>query len=137
MKPFATVTLFSFLAIGVGCQSSSVQPQNSAINPTVPTPESAPAAAAPKSSIAIGYNWRGDWNYTNFQIVEIDQGTLAADTLDSCHASFVAGSEISNRRRDECDRIAAKGLKIQMRRDAEEKRKDDAYDKAHHLQPAR
>jgi len=137
MKAFAAVTLFCFLAIEVGCQSSSVQPQNSAPNPTAPTPEPAPAATTTKSGVAIGYNWRGDWNYTDFQIVEIDQGTLAADTLQSCNATLVAGSELSNRRRDACDRIAARGMSIQIRREAEEKRKDEAYDKAHHLQPAR
>jgi len=111
----------------VGCQSSSVSPMNIAPSPTAPSP----TVTTPKPAIAIGYDWRGDWTSTDFSIVEMDQGLLPADTLQVCHATLVAGQELSNRKTDECDRIAAKGLVHQMHRDAEEKLKDNAYDKAH------
>jgi hypothetical protein len=63
----------------------------------------------------------------------MDQGELAADHLAVCASqlalSMDGGPKLSNRLADECDRIAAKGKQIQAKQDAEEKRKDDAYDK--------
>ena len=62
-------------------------------------------------------------------IVELEQGELAADHLRVCSNHGVLGP-LSNRLRDECDKIAARGKRIQAQRDAEEKRKDEAYDRA-------
>jgi hypothetical protein len=79
---------------------------------------------------AIGYDWWHERTDVDFQIVEMEQGRVAASHLRVCSYHGVNGP-LSNRLRDECDRIAARGKQLQAQRDAAEKRKDDAYDKAH------
>jgi len=79
---------------------------------------------------AVGYNWWNERSYLDDRIVEMELGEVAASKLKVCSYHGVNGP-LSNRHRDECDKIAARGKQIQARRAAEEKRKDDAYDKAH------
>ena|ERR1039458_3097591 len=67
------------------------------------------------------------WTDMDTQLVEMEQGRAAALTLELCHTDF--SKPLSNRRRAECDKIVANGRRLQARRAAEEKRKDDAYDK--------
>lgn len=131
MKGFASLALIVYGIAMVGCQSPSVPNADSTPKTEVTTPNSAPPP--PKPVTAIGYDWRDEnWGSQDFSIVELTQGSAEASTLKVCHLTFWATTEkLSNRKSDECDRIAAKGLAIQRRRDAEEKRKDDAYDKAH------
>jgi hypothetical protein len=79
---------------------------------------------------AIGYDWWHERTYVDDRIVEMELGEVAASKLKVCSYHGVNGP-LSNRLRDECDRIAARGKQLQAQRAAEEKRKDDAYDKAH------
>ena len=113
--------LFTF----VGCNSTVP-----ATDPPITTSATV-VETAPKPEIAIGYDWRGNWSYDDQRIVEMEQGALAGDDLAVCHSSLVADGKISNRLADQCDRIASRGLAIQKRRQADERRKDEAYDKAH------
>lgn len=134
MKVFTSFMLIIFLVSGIGCESSSANHPDAAPSVTSAPAQPASFAAAPKSpAMPAWYNWRGNWNDQDQYIVEMQQGELAADDLAVCHSTLVADGKISNRLRDKCDRIAAKGMAIEQRQAAEEKRKDEAYDKAHHL----
>lgn len=68
------------------------------------------------------------WTDLDTELVEAEQGRLAALTLELCHTD---PRPLSNRRRAECDNIVAEGRRIEARRATEEKRKDVAYDKTH------
>ncbi len=90
----------------------------------------------PPITPAIGYDWRHE-NWENYErggdarrIVELDQGEEAGAEMFIC-ACAGDTPQLSNRHRDACDRIAAKGKRIRAQQEAAEKRKDDAYDKAH------
>ena len=66
---------------------------------------------------------------TSFSIVEMEQGRLAAGDMAVCSI----GGGTRDGWQAECNQIIDTGSRIQMWRAAEEKRKDDARDKAHHL----
>ncbi len=84
------------------------------------------------------------------KIVKLSQGEAAANTMDQCMgrggykminngpgawAGDASHANLSNRRKAECDAIVKTQNRIESKRDAqekaEEKRKDDAYDKVH------
>jgi|CZKY01.1.fsa_nt_gi hypothetical protein len=100
------------------------------VSPQQPVTPSARAPHQKDPNPAPGYDWWNARSYTDYSIVEMDQGRQAASALEVCSYHDVNGP-LSNRRRDECDEIAAIGKRIQEQRAAEEKRKDDAYDRAH------
>jgi hypothetical protein len=118
------LSIFTFFMFA-GCNSTVP----AADPPVTPSPTAVETPTKPE--IAIGYDWRGNWSYEDQRIVAMEQGELAGDHLAVCHSSLIADGKISNRLADQCDRIAAKGLVLQKRRQADEKRKDEAYDKAH------
>lgn len=127
----ASVAAFITVSLAVGCQSRKMP------DTTMERIQSEDTARVERTGDTDGcspYKCKTNdyehqtWTDMDTEIVELQQGRVAALTLDLCHTDH---KPLSNRRRAECDKIVAEGRRIEARRAAEEKGKDDAYDKAH------
>lgn len=89
-------------------------------------------ADAGASAAEMTHQLDNDIKDTQLRYIELTQGELAASSMKLCYSrGYPVHENLSNRKYDECNKIAQKSAKIAAKDEAREHAADKAYDRKH------